>query len=63
MVANAARIGEDVIGPGLRDIARRHPRVGEIRGLGVFWAVELVADKTRENRWPRTAEAVRRWPR
>jgi taurine--2-oxoglutarate transaminase len=49
MVANAARIGEDVIGPGQRDIARRHPSVGEIRGLGVFWAVEPVADKnTRE---------------
>ncbi|GAB3948884.1 aminotransferase class III-fold pyridoxal phosphate-dependent enzyme [Streptomyces sparsus] len=46
---NAARIGEDVIGPGLRAIAERHPSVGEVRGLGVFWAVELVRDReTRE---------------
>ncbi|MCP9271705.1 aspartate aminotransferase family protein [Mycolicibacterium arenosum] len=49
VVTNAARVGEEVIGPGLRDIARRHRSVGEVRGLGVFWAVELVADQsTRE---------------
>ena len=49
MVANAARIGEQVLGPGLRELARRHPSVGEVRGLGVFWAVELVANPaTRE---------------
>jgi taurine---2-oxoglutarate transaminase len=49
IVANAARIGEDVLGPGLREIAGRHPSVGEVRGTGVFWAVELVADQqTRE---------------
>ncbi len=49
MVANAARIGEQVLGPGLRELASRHPSVGEVRGLGVFWAIELVADPvTRE---------------
>ena len=49
MVANAARIGSDVLGPGLRELAHRHPSVGEVRGLGVFWAIELVADqRTRE---------------
>jgi taurine--2-oxoglutarate transaminase len=49
MVANAARIGEEVLGPGLRELARRHVSVGEVRGRGVFWAIELVADPaTRE---------------
>ena len=49
MVANAARVGEKVLGPGLRELAGKHPSVGEVRGLGVFWAVELVADRsTRE---------------
>jgi taurine--2-oxoglutarate transaminase len=49
MVANAARIGTDVLGPGLRELALRHPSVGEVRGLGVFWAIELVANPdTRE---------------
>jgi taurine--2-oxoglutarate transaminase len=49
MVTNAARIGESVLGPGLRELAAQHRSVGEVRGLGVFWAIELVADQqTRE---------------
>jgi taurine---2-oxoglutarate transaminase len=49
MVANAARIGSEVLGPGLADLAAKHPSVGEVRGLGVFQAIELVKDpKTRE---------------
>jgi taurine--2-oxoglutarate transaminase len=49
IVENARRLGHDVIGPELAKIADRHPSVGEVRGLGVFWAVELVRDReTRE---------------
>ncbi|GAA0239315.1 aspartate aminotransferase family protein [Cryptosporangium japonicum] len=49
IVANAARIGEEVLGPGLRELADRHPVIGEVRGLGVFWALDLVRDRdTRE---------------
>src|SRR4051794_28304503 len=49
MVANAARIGSEVLGPGLQDLAARHPSVGEVRGLGVFQAIELVSNReTRE---------------
>ncbi|MDQ5974655.1 MAG: taurine---2-oxoglutarate transaminase [Actinomycetota bacterium] len=49
IVENAARIGEDVLGPGLRELAERHPVIGEVRGLGVFWALDLVSDRaTRE---------------
>jgi taurine--2-oxoglutarate transaminase len=49
VVENAARIGSDVLGPGLAVLADAHRVVGEVRGLGVFWAVELVADReTRE---------------
>jgi taurine--2-oxoglutarate transaminase len=46
IVDNARRLGTDVIGPELAKIADRHPSVGEVRGLGVFWAVELVRDRT-----------------
>ncbi|WP_152346947.1 aspartate aminotransferase family protein [Brevibacterium sp. CFH 10365] len=46
MIANADRLGEDIIGPGLREIAGRHPSVGDVRGMGCFWAVELVKDRT-----------------
>lgn len=49
IVENAKWLGESVIGPELRAMAERHPSVGEVRGLGVFWAVELVKNKaTRE---------------
>ncbi|MEZ5321812.1 MAG: aspartate aminotransferase family protein [Microthrixaceae bacterium] len=45
----ARRLGEEVLGPGLAAIAERHPAVGEVRGLGALWAVELVRDpRTRE---------------
>jgi len=45
IVDNARRVGQDVLGPGLRELATRHPVIGEVRGLGVFWALELVADR------------------
>jgi taurine--2-oxoglutarate transaminase len=49
MVEHAAWLGESVIGPRLREIAAQHPSVGEVRGLGVFWALDLVRDRgTRE---------------
>jgi len=38
-----------VIGPALRALADKHPVIGEVRGLGVFWALDLVKDRaTRE---------------
>ena len=49
IVEHARALGRDVLGPELRALAERHPSVGEVRGLGVFWALELVRDRhTRE---------------
>ncbi len=49
VVEQARQLGTEVIGPGLADLADRHPSIGEVRGLGVFWAIELVRDRaTRE---------------
>jgi taurine---2-oxoglutarate transaminase len=49
IIENAARIGAQVLGPGLRDLATRHPVIGEVRGQAVFWALDLVSDRaTRE---------------
>jgi taurine--2-oxoglutarate transaminase len=49
IVDNAAVIGRDHIGPGLDALAEKHEVIGEVRGRGVFWAIELVSDPvTRE---------------
>lgn len=56
VIANADRIGRDVLGPGLGDLAGRHPMIGETRGLGVFHALELVEDP--ETRQPLGAETM-----
>ena len=49
MIASAARLGAEVLGPRLRELAERHPSVGDVRGIGALWALELVRDPaTRE---------------
>src|SRR6186997_2832462 len=49
IIEHARSLGTDVIGPELHALAERHPSVGEVRGLGVFWTLELVRDRdTRE---------------
>jgi taurine--2-oxoglutarate transaminase len=49
IVEHARALGRDVIGPELHALAEKHPSVGDVRGLGVFWAIELVRDRaTRE---------------
>ena len=45
VLENATRIGTDVLGPGLRELAARHPMIGEVRGLAVFWALDLVSNR------------------
>jgi taurine--2-oxoglutarate transaminase len=50
IVENAKNIGATVIGPELEKLKAKHPSIGEVRGLGVFWAIELV--RNRETREP-----------
>jgi len=45
IVEHAAMIGEQTLGPGLAELASRHPVIGEVRGLAVFWALDLVSDR------------------
>jgi taurine--2-oxoglutarate transaminase len=47
VVENAADVGA-YLGARLRGLAATHPSIGEVRGLGCFWGVELV--KSRETR-------------
>ena len=46
IVENARRIGDDVLRPGLKELATRHRIIGDVRGRGVFFALELVSDQT-----------------
>lgn len=50
IVEHARMLGKDIIGPALEKIKAKHSSVGDVRGLGVFWAIELV--KNRETREP-----------
>jgi taurine--2-oxoglutarate transaminase len=47
VVQNAAEVGA-YLGERLRGLAAGHPSIGDVRGLGCFWGVELV--KNRETR-------------
>lgn len=41
---NVKRVGE-YLGKRLRELEKRHPSVGEVRGIGLFWAVDLTRNK------------------
>ena len=44
-IAAAARLGTDVLGPGLGRLAEDHRSVGDVRGIGALWTLELVRDR------------------
>ena len=44
IVENADRLGREIFAPALAEIAERHACVGEVRGVGAFWALDLVTD-------------------
>lgn len=49
LIARARWLGEEVIAPALKAMQARHASVGDVRGVGAFWAIELVRDRaTRE---------------
>jgi taurine--2-oxoglutarate transaminase len=45
IVENAASMGEKYLRPGLEKLAEKHPIIGDVRGLGCFFALDLVSDK------------------
>lgn len=49
VVENADKVGNGVLADGLKTLADKYKIIGDLRGLGLFWALELVADrKTKE---------------
>lgn len=45
IVENAKRIGDEVLRPGLEELAAKHKIIGDVRGMGVFFALDLVSDR------------------
>lgn len=58
LIDNAASVGAEVL-DGLRELAGRHELIGDVRGTGLFFGVELVSDRdTREPTPEATARLV-----
>lgn len=56
LVANAERMGNYLM-EGLRELSRKHPQIGDVRGRGLMIGIELIRD--RETREPAIAERDR----
>jgi adenosylmethionine-8-amino-7-oxononanoate aminotransferase len=48
-----ARRLEPVLGAALGDLMESHPHLGDVRGLGLLWGLELVADRATRQPFPR----------
>jgi len=51
LLANVRAMG-DLLSSKLRESIGNHPNVGDIRGRGLFWAIEFVADKQKALPFP-----------
>lgn len=57
LTANAARQGEVLIGR-LRELATRYPHIGDVRGLGLMLAIDLVENRATKKPAPALRDAV-----
>lgn len=51
VVGNASEVGQ-YLGQQLRKLAEKHPCIGDVRGLGMLWAVEYVTDRATRASYP-----------
>lgn len=59
LVENSAYQGE-VLKEGLHEIARNYPFIGDVRGLGLIWGLEFVANKETKQSFDLRAEVTNR---
>ena len=58
LLENAQRVGDHVLA-GMRELQKKHSIIGDVRGKGMFFAVEMVTDRnTREAAGARTRSIV-----
>lgn len=61
LIDRAREMGE-VFGSKLRMLKERHPSVGDVRGIGLFWAVDLVRDRRTKEPFNTLKEKAERKP-
>ncbi|KAL8640413.1 MAG: hypothetical protein Q9228_002663 [Teloschistes exilis] len=59
LVSNVARMG-DLLSSLLRERFAAHPYVGDIRGRGLFWCIEFVADRAAKAPFPAALNLAKR---
>ncbi|HEU4319446.1 MAG TPA: aspartate aminotransferase family protein [Acidimicrobiia bacterium] len=59
LVERARRLGP-TLETALRDATAEHPAVGDVRGIGLLWAIELVADRDTGEPFPAEERAAAR---
>lgn len=57
LISNVRAMGK-LLEERLRDSIGQHPNVGDIRGRGLFWGIELVQDKSTKAPFPSTANVA-----
>jgi taurine--2-oxoglutarate transaminase len=55
LIARADRLGRDVLGPGLQRLGAEFAAIGDVRGVGAFWALEFVTDRATKQPMPAAA--------
>ncbi|MDZ7802058.1 MAG: aminotransferase class III-fold pyridoxal phosphate-dependent enzyme [Trueperaceae bacterium] len=59
LIIRAATVGEE-LGRSLRHLADRHPMIGDVRGKGMLWGLEFVADRTGRAPFPFSQNVAQR---
>lgn len=57
LIERAAEMGE-YMGKKLHALKEKHPSIGDVRGLGLFWAVELVKNRTTKEYFNKPSDKV-----
>lgn len=56
VISDVTRKGK-LLGDGLKQLAQEYPVIGDVRGLGLLWALEFVSDPTTQRACAETARA------
>lgn len=61
LIERSAKMGE-VLGSKLKALKERHPSVGDVRGRGLFWAIDLVRNRKTKEPFGQPSDKIDRKP-